>query len=290
MADYDSSLPVRTESAGDIDVFISDATVSTQKLKVNADGSIDTNFAAGSKVIITDGTDDLEINADGSVNVKQDKLVFATDTVDISGSDITATVSSTDLDIRDLVFSTDKVDVSGSSVTVSSTDLDIRDLAFATDSIDVSGSDITAVVSATDLDIRDLNASIDSIEAYLKDGSGADYTALNPLPVEFFENQTESFDYNQSVAIAANASSTHTYAAPAGFKLKESFISASGKIKAELKINSVTVAVGFNSTANPNISFRFEKGLNASGVNIEIIKTNLDKQSQDLYSTIVGIS
>lgn len=109
MADYDSSLPARTESAGDIDVFISDATTSTQKLKVNADGSIDTNFATGSKIIVTDGTDDLEVNADGSINVKQDKLAFATDTVDVSGSDVTATVSATDLDIRDLSASTDSV-------------------------------------------------------------------------------------------------------------------------------------------------------------------------------------
>ena len=74
MADYDSSLPARTESAGDIDVFISDATTPTQKLKVNADGSIDTNFAVGSKVIVTDGVDDLEVNVDGSINVKQDNL------------------------------------------------------------------------------------------------------------------------------------------------------------------------------------------------------------------------
>ena len=109
MADYDSSLPARTESAGDIDVFISDATTSTQKLKVNADGSIDTNQVPGSKIIITDGTDDLEVNADGSINVKQDKLAFATDTVDVSGSDVTATVTAVDLDIRDLSASTDSV-------------------------------------------------------------------------------------------------------------------------------------------------------------------------------------
>lgn len=109
MADYDSSLPARTESAGDIDVFISDATTPTQKLKVNADGSIDTNFAVGSKVIVTDGVDDLEVNVDGSINVKQDKLAFATDTVDVSGSDVTATVTAVDLDIRDLVAATDSV-------------------------------------------------------------------------------------------------------------------------------------------------------------------------------------
>ena len=105
-----------------------------------------------------------------------------------------ATVQATNLDIRDLVFATDKVDVTGSevsldagtlaalenitatisgnvnvtqgtspwvvsgtvelgattlaaleSITVTATDLDIRDLVFATDKVDVSGSTINVV-------------------------------------------------------------------------------------------------------------------------------------------------
>ena len=64
-------------------------------------------------------------------------------------------VSATDLDIRDLAFATDKVDVTGSEVsldaatlaaleevTVTATDLDIRDLTFATDKVDASGSEV----------------------------------------------------------------------------------------------------------------------------------------------------
>ena len=34
MSDFDSSLPIRTEAAGDVDIFVSDATTPTQKLKV----------------------------------------------------------------------------------------------------------------------------------------------------------------------------------------------------------------------------------------------------------------
>lgn len=67
-----------------------------------------------------------------------------------------------DLDIRDLTFATDKVDVTGSEVsldaaslaaleniTVSATDLDIRDLTFATDSVDVSGSSVSFASKAS---------------------------------------------------------------------------------------------------------------------------------------------
>ncbi len=88
MADFDSSLPIRTEANGDVVTHLADGTVTTQLLKVNADGSIDTNFAVGSKIIVTDGTDDMEVNADGSIN---------------------AVVTATDLDIRDLSASTDSV-------------------------------------------------------------------------------------------------------------------------------------------------------------------------------------
>lgn len=106
------------------------------------------------------------------------------------------TISATDLDIRDLVFATDKVDVSGSEVsldaatlaaleniTVSATDLDIRDLVYTQDSITahqggtwIIDSITNAVnVSATNLDIRDLSHSQDSI----KIGDGTNFLAVN---------------------------------------------------------------------------------------------------------------
>ena len=121
------------------------------------------------------------------------------DALKVNFSNTSLAVTATDLDIRDLVFATDKVDVSGSEVsldattlaaleniTVSATDLDIRDLAFATDKVDVTGSEVelgattlaaleNITVSATDLDIRDLTHVSDSI----KIGDGTDFLAIN---------------------------------------------------------------------------------------------------------------
>ena len=188
MADYDSSLPIRTENDGDVVIKVADATVPSQQLKVEADGSINTNVSAT----------DLDIR----------DLVFATDKVDVSGSEVSLdsatlaaleniTVSATDLDIRNLVFATDKVDVSGSSVTVSSTDLDIRDLAFATDKVDVTGSEVSLdsatlaaleniTVSATDLDIRDLAFATDKVDV-----SGSE-VSLDSATLAALENVTVS--------------------------------------------------------------------------------------------------
>ncbi len=205
MSDYNSSLPIRTQNAGDAIVKIADATVPSQQLTVESDGSINVNaaFAPGTKVIITDGTDDIEVNADGSLNVVATAtdldirdLAFASDSVDVSGSSVT--VTATDLDIRDLAFATDSVDVSGSSVTVSATDLDIRDLTFASDKVDVSGSSVT--VSATDLDIRDLDFATDSVDV---SGSSVTVSATD-LDIRDLDFATDSVDVSgSSVTVSA---------------------------------------------------------------------------------------
>ena len=283
MADYDSSLPIRTENDGDVVINISDPNTPANKVAVENDGSINVNTSlpAGTKVEITDGTDDLAINADGSINVVATAtdldirdLAFATDSVDVSGSDVTATVSATDLDIRDLSASQDNVAISDGTDTLA---------------VNADGS-INSVVSATDLDIRDLSAASDSVAAHLFDESGVAFSSSNPLPVEFFESKAESFDFHEGDSIAKNATTTHTFAAPADFKLKDVFVSGSGKLRAQLSINSVIVAVGFNSTANPQVTWKFQKGLNASSVNVTVLIENLDNQPQNLYSTIVGIA
>lgn len=288
MADYASSLPIRTESAGDAIVKICDATTESQQLKVNANGSIDTNIT-GSDIDIRDlvfATDKVDVSGSSvtvtATNLDVRDLVFATDKVDVSGSSISAT----DLDIRDLVFATDKVDVSGSSVTVTATNLDVRDLVFATDKVDVSGSSITA----TDLDIRDLTHASDSVKV----GDGTDFLAINTdgsINVKIVDNSpgTAINDYNTSASLAAAASNTHTYTSTGDFYLQQIFATGSAKIKIVVSVNSVVKFVGFNSTANPNIAFTFSQPLLATtGQTVTVARTNLDNQAQDVYSTICG--
>jgi hypothetical protein len=258
MADYNSSLPIRTESAGDAIVKVADAITPSQQLKVESDGSINVNgsfsLPSGSEIKITDGTDDLAVNADGSLNI-----------TDNGGS---LTVDASNLDIRDLVFATDKVDVSGSSVTVSATDLDIRDLSHSQDSVKVGdGTDFLAVNSDGSINVK------------LSDRSG-----------------TEIDSYNTSAALAAAASSNHDYTTTGTFRLTSVEASASGKMKIEIQIETAaasgvfnTKCVMFNSTANPNMSFQLKSPiLVASGAKVRVIRTNKDNQAQDVYSTILG--
>ncbi len=144
--------------------------------------------------VIGNTGDAIKVDMVNDIDVDIRDLAFATDKVDVTGSEVAldaatlaalenVTVSATDLDIRDLTFATDKVDASGSevsldaatlaaleTVTVTATDLDIRNLLFATDKVDVTGSSVTA--SATDFDIRDLVFATDKVDV-----SGSDITA-----------------------------------------------------------------------------------------------------------------
>jgi hypothetical protein len=185
----------------------------------------------------------LDVRVAEGINVEVD-LNFADDSVTahqggtwtIDSITNAVTVTATDLDIRDLAFATDKVDVSGSEVsldattlaaleniTVSATDLDIRDLAFATDKVDVSGSEVSLdattlaaleniTVSATDLDIRDLTAATDSVSAWTKDGAGTAITSTlvsgkQGLDVNVIAANDASLA-NTAIAAAANALGT----------------------------------------------------------------------------------
>lgn len=291
-----------TVSATNLD--IRDLAFATDKVDVSgSEVKLDSTTLAALENITVSATD-LDIR----------DLAYATDSVTAhQGGTWSVTASATDLDIRDLAFATDKVDVSGSEVkldsttlaaleniTVSATDLDIRDLAFATDKVDVSGSEVkldsttlaaleNITVSATDLDIRDLSHSQDSI----KIGDGSDFMAINSdgsinVKISDASPGTEVTNYN-TATIAAAATSDHTYTSTGNFYLQQISGSASGAMKMEVKVNGATKYVFFTSAANPTYSFSLEQPLLAANTQTVVItRTNRDKASEDVYTTISG--
>lgn len=227
MADLDGALPIRTELPGDVAAKIVDATDPSRGLKVNADGSIDTQIRPLSSdtdsIQVQTGDNALAINEDGSIN---------------------------------------------------------------------------AVVAATDLDIRDLDADQDSVSAHLKDADGNPFSAENPLPVSIEESKgDEVADFQTTAAVAVGSPANHDYMVSASKTLvgESVFASGSGRIKVEVKIEGdpdvfATKFVGFNSVANPNVDIPLRKILKQiAAKKVRITITNLDKQAQDVYSTITGV-
>lgn len=208
MADFDSSLPTRTLNPGDIQVKVVDATVTSQQLAINSDGSVN----------ITDNG--ASITVDGSVTVSATNLdIRDLTSVSDSVSVLQATHDNLNLNANIQVGNADvangnpvPISDAGGSLTVDATNLDIRDLSAAQDNVAISdgtdtlavnadgsinvafaagaeikitdGTDdlainadgsINSVVTATNLDIRDLTHASDSVKV----GDGTDFLAVN---------------------------------------------------------------------------------------------------------------
>lgn len=135
-----------------------------------------------------------------------------------------------------------------------------------------------------------------SADVSLHDDSGNAFSESNPLPVYIAADPgSEITDYDTQASLAAASSDTHSYAVAANtFELKRVWASSSGKMKIEVQyydgVTASTLAVGFNSTANPNIDIQFPPYVvaGAAGKEIRVIRTNLDKSAEDVYSTIMG--
>lgn len=294
MADYNSSLPIRTENPGDVIVKLSDAAVPSQQLTVEADGSINVNaaFAPGTSVEITDGTDTLEINADGSIN---------------------AVVTATNLDIRDLTSATDSVTVLqathdnlNANANIQVGDADVSNgnpvpISDAGGSITVDGT-VTANQGGApwSQNITQVNGTTVSatnpLPTRLTDGA-AFYSDSNPVPVKLAQEGTPVNDYKAAASIASGASDNHDYTAVGTFILNQIESSGSGKAKMVVAIESGvgtntfnTRFVQFNSTAETNMSIILSNPISvAAGVRVRVTMSNRDLLAQDLYSTISGL-
>lgn len=132
----------------------------------------------------------------------------------------------------------------------------------------------------------------------MRDSQGNHIDEENPLAVYVAESPADEVDeFEEAVDIIKAASDDHDYTVTAGKDLKsiEATGSASGKAKFELKVETgpatgtyTTVAVKFNSTANPNVEMKYAKKV-AAGIKVRVTKTNLDNQPQSLYSQIRGL-
>ena len=92
MADFDSSLPIRTEAAGDVDVFLSDAVTPSQKLVIESDGKINANATqAGTWNIatLTGITNDVNI-ADGGNSITVDAAQLDIDDLEAGNDSVAA--------------------------------------------------------------------------------------------------------------------------------------------------------------------------------------------------------
>ena len=173
-------------------------------------------------------------------------------------------------------------------------------------SIGLIAHDRNATPDETHQNVRVTGVTSGTVHAQdvsLHDENGNPYSGTNPMPVTFEQSEgTEIHDFDQAVAIAKDASSNHDYSVADTnvLLLREILCSASGKARFELQIGDgavsetfTTKAVVFNSTANPNAPIVFTDPIVVTGTanttTVRVVKTNLDNQAQDLYSTIVGV-
>lgn len=155
---------------------------------------------------------------------------------------------------------------------------------------------LTAVTS-TDTTVRALDVA-------LRDSAGDALSTTNPLPVFIAQSSgDEVHDFDLASTIAKDATSNHDYSVASGdvFLLSKLHAAASGKMKVQLQVGDgavsetfTTVAVNFNSTANPECSIKLDPPLVVTGTanttTVRVIRTNLDNQAQDLYTTFMGVT
>ena len=299
MSDYNSSLPIRTEAPGDVQVKIVDATVTSQQLAIDSSGRVTTkiNDGAGNSLASSTTT---------PTGTEQALIVrnIPSGTQPVSGT-VAATQSGN--------WSVRLQDGAGTLITSQASGTQrALDVGINVAGVQIDPRSIRALTSADVVSVNLRDGTCNSItssaavatrpvDTILRDASGNVFgSATFPLNVSFSSapSGTAVDAYNTAAAIAAAATSIHSYTVTAGktLILKQIEASASGKMKIEIQIETgvatgvyTTVAVQFNATSAPNFSIHFEDPKQvAAGVRVQIIRTNRDNTAQDLYSTIMG--
>lgn len=313
-------MPVRTENNGDVAAKIVDATVTSQGLGVDSAGRITTklNDGAGNSIASTSSALNVQVQNNGT-NVDTNFGVVGANTLRTAAEVGNATGAAdfnygavgaqTLRSAAQVGNATGAADFNFGAVGAQTLRV-AAEVANATGLLDDNygtvGAQTLRVASqpgnatgAADFNNGATSAQTLRTAANLAVG-GANVSNTNPVPVQLTSALigTSVNDYNTASAIAAGSSSNHTYTITAAktFNGKKIWASASGKLKIEVQISPDGVTytskwVGFNSTANPNISIDLDELVfleSGTGSTIRIIRTNEDKAAMDLYSTISG--
>lgn len=348
MADYNSSLPVRTENNGDVAAFIADGTTPSQLLAVDASGRITTKLDDGNGNIITSQANGAQRALDVGIDVagvqidpRQIRTLTTSDAITATqggantisnawpikitdGADIAQVLVGGELIVavtQPLPAGTNIIGAvnQGTSpwITKDQADGSVAAGTAASFSSLAGGQFNTSLPTLTntqqaalqtDSSARLLVGSIASplpagtnlLGAVNLDLAGSPVSATNPVPVTITSSvsgtSVHSAQTSASLAAAATANLQYTVTAAKTLNLARVYSSASGKIKVVVGIETgvgtgvfTTAFVGFNSTANPNISQDFiSVAPVAAGVKVQAAITNDDKASFDVYATFEG--
>lgn len=292
MADYNSSLPVRTETAGDVIVKIADSLIPAQQTQVTAArelsvlataqpgvdiGDVTVNNGAGAAAVnIQDGGNSITI--DGTVTVSNLPATLDTDYGTVgantlrTASQIGNATGAADFNAGATGAQTLRVEANQGAANATPWNQNISQYGG----------------TSTTLGQKAMAASMPVVIA-------SDQTTI---PVSFASVGSPVNDYKDASAIAAGASDNHDYTVTAATTLHLTQVEAAGSGKAKMVIQIETgVATGvftphfaqFNSTAETNMTIVLTNPiLVAAGVRVRVIMANRDLSAQDLYSTICG--
>jgi len=135
----------------------------------------------------------------------------------------------------------------------------------------------------------------------IRDEEGKPFSKDNPLPISIEESEGEEIhEHDESAAaVAKDSDDDHDYTVTAlkEFEIEQWGCGGSGYMRGELQVETAVASgiftqrdVLFNSTAFPNPSRELKRPIKvAAGIIVKIVRTNLDNQSQGLYSFINGL-
>jgi hypothetical protein len=323
MADFNSSLPVRTENNGDVAAFLVDGITPSQKASVDAngaqrdvsDGPVSPGTAASFSALIggqfNTALPTLTNTQQSAIQVDNHGRILVTDsnfptTVDTNYGVVGANTIRTAAEIGNATGSADfNFGVVGAQTLRIASQIGnatgAADFNFGTVGAQTlrTAAQIGNATGAADFNNGATGAQTLRVAANLAVG-GANVTATNPVPVTIEDAPGSHVnDYKDASTIAAAASDNHDYTVTALKTLHFNQVEASASGKAKMVVQVETgVATGifttyftrFNSTSDATFEPLVIQNdiLVAAGVRVRVVMTNLDKGSQDLYSTICG--